>query len=59
MLTKELSIRIGFIIDALSERSESMKQLVETVKTKVFEYGMLTPFWESRLSRYEEVGVVF
>jgi len=58
-LYQELSIRIEFIIDALSERSESVKQMVETVRTKVSEYGLLTPFWESRLSRYEKVGVVF
>ncbi|MHC5349086.1 hypothetical protein [Metapseudomonas furukawaii] len=58
-LYKELSIRIEFIIDALSERSDSVKRMAEIVKTKVFEYGMLTPFWESRLSRYEQVGVVF
>lgn len=58
-LYKELSIRIGFILEALAERSEAVKQLVETIKAKVFEYGELTPFWEKRLSRYEKIGVVF
>lgn len=57
-LYKELSIRIEFIIDALGERSESVRQMVEIVKTKVFEYGMLTPFWEIRLGRYEKMGLV-
>lgn len=58
-LYKELSIRIEFILEALGERSDAVKQLVEAIKVKVFEYGELTPFWESRLSRYEKMGVVF
>lgn len=58
-LYKELSIRIEFILEALGEHSDAVKQLVETIKSKVFEYGELTPFWESRLSRYEKMGVVF
>ncbi|HEP8349228.1 TPA: hypothetical protein VDT84_005727 [Pseudomonas aeruginosa] len=58
-LYKELSIRIEFILEALGERSNTVKQLVEAIKAKVFEYGELTPFWESRLSRYEKMGVVF
>lgn len=58
-LYKELSIRIEFILEALGERSDAVKQLVETIKVRVFEYGELTPFWESRLSRYEKMGVVF
>ncbi|WP_454911357.1 hypothetical protein [Stutzerimonas chloritidismutans] len=57
-LYRELSIRIEFIIDALGERSESVRQIVDIVKTKVFEYGMLTPFWEIRLGRYEKMGLV-
>jgi len=58
-LYKELSIRIEFILEALGERSDAVKQLVEAIKVKVFEYGELTPFWEKRLSRYEKMGVVF
>lgn len=58
-LYKELSIRIEFILEALGERSDAVKQLVEAIKVKVFEYGELTPFWENRLSRYEKMGVVF
>lgn len=56
---KELSIRIEFIVDALSERSSSVKQTVEKVKAKVFEYGELTKFWEVRLGRYEKWGSYF
>jgi len=58
-LYKELSIRIEFILDALAERSDAVKQLVEAARAKVFEYGELTAFWEARLSRYEQMGVVF
>ena len=58
-LYKELSIRIDFILDALGERSGEVKRLVDSVRTKVFEYGELTVFWEARLSRYEKIGVVF
>jgi len=58
-LYKELSIRIEFILEALGERSDAVKQLVEAIKVKVFEYGELTSFWEKRLSRYEKIGVVF
>lgn len=58
-LYKTLSIRIEFILEALGERSDAVKQLVETIKAKVFEYGELTAFWEARLNRYEKIGVVF
>ncbi|MGE1530693.1 hypothetical protein [Pseudomonas putida] len=56
---KELSIRIEFILEALAERSDAVKQLIEAVRAKVFEYGELTAFWEARLNRYERMGVVF
>lgn len=58
-LYKELSIRIEFILEALGECSDTTKQLVQAVKAKVFEYGELTPFWENRMNRYEQMGVVF
>lgn len=58
-LYKELSIRIEFILEALGERSDEVQQSVEAIKSKVFEYGELTPFWERRLSRYEKMGVAF
>lgn len=56
---KDLSLRIEFKLGKLGERSGSVKQTVETVKARVFEYGELTPFWEVRLLRYEKMGVVF
>lgn len=58
-LFKDLSIRIDFIISAIGERSASTLHLVEAVRENVYSYGILTPFWENRLSRYEQIGVVF
>jgi hypothetical protein len=58
-LFKDLSIRIDFIIRAIGERSASTLHLVEIVRENVYSYGILTPFWENRLSRYEQIGVVF
>jgi hypothetical protein len=58
-LYRELSIRVELIIEELSDRSELVRHMVETVKGNVFKYGILTPFWENRLSRYEKLGVVF
>lgn len=58
VLYQELSIRIEFILEALGERSDAVKKTVEVVKEKVFKYGELTAFWERRLSRYEQMGVV-
>ncbi|KPC02332.1 hypothetical protein ACDH60_04155 [Pseudomonas ficuserectae] len=58
-LFKDLSIRIEFILDAISDRSEVVAQMVARMKNKVYELGVLTQFWEKRLQRYEQMGVVF
>lgn len=58
-LYKELSVRIEFILEALSKKSDAVKRTVEAVKDKVFKYGVLTTFWENRLNRYEKMGVIF
>lgn len=58
-LFRELSIRIGVIVDAVAKRSVESGMLVEQVKHRVEELGILTPFWERRLHRYEKLGVVF
>ncbi len=56
---KDLAVRIEVVLDAISQRSESALQLVESVRTKVFDLGVLTPFWEQRLQRYEKMGIYF
>lgn len=58
-LFKRLSIRIGFILEAISARSSEKHHLVLELKRRVHDLGELTPFWESRLQRYEKMGVVF
>lgn len=58
-LFKELSIRIEFILQSISERSEKSALLVSDMRHRVHELGELTSFWESRLQRYEAMGVVF
>ncbi|EKG35659.1 hypothetical protein Pav037_4088 [Pseudomonas syringae pv. avellanae str. ISPaVe037] len=55
---KNLSVRVEYIIATLAGRSESMQRLVDDVKRTVNEYGILTAFWERRLSNYEYIGVI-
>ena len=40
-------------------KSSSGKSNVGNDITKVFKREELTPYWESRLQRYEELGIVF
>ena len=54
---KDLAVRIEAVLDAISQRSDSASQLVEAIKNKVFDLGILTPFWEQRLQRYEKMGI--
>lgn len=58
-LYMDLSMRIKFIVDSIGGRSIELSDMVESVRVNVFELGELTPFWESRLQRYEKLGVVF
>ncbi|MDD1017349.1 hypothetical protein [Pseudomonas rubra] len=58
-LFRELSIRIDVIVEAVAKRSAESALLVEQVKRRVDDLGILTPFWEKRLHRYEKLGVVF
>ncbi|WP_339413834.1 hypothetical protein [Pseudomonas sp. EA_35y_Pfl2_R5] len=54
---KDLAVRIEVVLDAISQRSDSACKLVETIRSKVFDLGILTPFWEQRLQRYEKMGI--
>lgn len=58
-LFRDLSIRIDVIVEAIAARSSESSLLVEKMKRKVNELGVLTPFWEGRLHRYEKLGVIF
>ncbi|MPS59741.1 MAG: hypothetical protein E2594_21580 [Pseudomonas sp.] len=54
---KDLAVRIEVVLDAIAQKSESARQLVESVRRTVFDLGILTPFWEQRLQRYEKMGI--
>lgn len=54
---RDLAVRIEFVLDAISKKSEPARVLVEEVRRKVFDLGILTPFWEQRLQRYEKMGI--
>lgn len=56
---KDLVIRINFILEGISSRSDESAALVKAVKKKVFDLGILTVFWEKRLQRYEKMGIYF
>lgn len=56
---KDLAVRIEVVLGAISQRSETACKLVESVRSKVFDLGILTPFWEQRLQRYEKMGIYF
>lgn len=57
-LLLELMVRIQLVLTQMSAKSEDVKTLVESIKKDVMEYGILTPFWDFRLQRYEQMGVV-
>ena len=58
-LFRDLSVRIEFILEVLSKRSTAIQRKVEEVRHRTNTLGVLTPFWERRLQRYEKLGVVF
>ena len=57
-LLRETCVRARFVIDEIREASEQAKKMVGDLEKKVFELGILTAFWEMRLSRYEKMGVL-
>ncbi|MFO7071625.1 hypothetical protein P3E18_15325, partial [Pseudomonas aeruginosa] len=54
---KDVVIRIDFILEAICSRSIEAEELVKSMRNRVFNLGMLTPFWERRLQRYEKMGI--
>lgn len=55
---QNISDRICELIEAISLVSSKHKSMVERIQYKVFSLGHLTPFWESRMVRFESVGLV-
>jgi hypothetical protein len=58
-LFQKLSMRLQYILREISGRSTGCAELVDKLNKRVHELGDLTPFWESRLQRYEKLGVIF
>lgn len=56
---QNLSIRIKYILREVTSRSEECATMVRLMSERVNNLGELTLFWESRLQRYEQLGVVF
>lgn len=54
---QKISDRIVEILDAMSTISDVHNKMVVSVRHKVFDLGHLTPFWESRMQRFESVGL--
>ena len=57
-LFRDLCIRIESLIREVKERYSHLESKVDEIEYRVNELGILTPFWEERLARYEKIGVV-
>ncbi len=57
-LFKDLNCRLIELISCIADRSLDSLNLVATLQHRVFGLGILTPFWEARLQRYEEMGII-
>jgi len=57
-LFQSLSVRLRVVISAIEAKSDRLSILVSDIRNKVYTLGVLTPFWEKRLSRYEKLGLV-
>lgn len=57
-LFRGLCLRIEAVLVRMVTLYPEMDETIDAVRNEVFDLGILTPFWESRLSRYEEMGVL-
>lgn len=57
-LFRGLCLRIEVVLERMITLYPEMNETTDAVRKEVFDLGILTPFWESRLSRYEEMGVL-
>jgi hypothetical protein len=57
-LFQDVTLRIKAIIEQMNNHSPSLKELITQVEVDVMEHGLLTPFWEMKLQRYEKMGVI-
>lgn len=54
----DLSIRINYILKVLLESNDKYKIISKEIWERVNVHGVLTKFWELRLRRYEELGMI-
>jgi hypothetical protein len=57
-LFRLLSLRINSIMKKIREESSGAKAMVDKIEYDVMELGLLTPFWEMKLRRYESLGII-
>ncbi|SDO01320.1 hypothetical protein SAMN04487957_10348 [Halomonas shengliensis] len=57
-LFQDLCLRVEALLKRMTELYPKMIDSIDVIREEVFELGVLTPFWESRLNRYEEMGVI-
>lgn len=56
-LFQDLCLRVDAILEKITEIGVREKNLVENMLKKVNDLGILTPFWDKRLTRYESLGL--
>ncbi|MDP2562140.1 hypothetical protein [Psychrobium sp. 1_MG-2023] len=57
-LLLELSMRIHLVLQLMEKKYKNIQSVIENIKQEVMGSGLLTPFWEYRLQRYEQMGVI-
>lgn len=57
-LFRGLCLRVEAVLARIENLYPDLTKRIEEIRKDVFELGLLTPFWELRLSRYEEMGIV-
>lgn len=57
-LFKEISIQVGEILKRIEALYPGLSETIERINKEVYDLGLLTPFWASRLDRYEKMGLV-
>jgi hypothetical protein len=53
-----LELRIDYILDQISKKTEVSRKLVIKMTKAVLNDGVLTAFWDNRLDYYEEMGLI-
>lgn len=57
-LFQGIYLRLLEVIVGITNTSPTAGEMVEKTRKRVFELGQLTTFWESRLQRYELMGIL-